>query len=91
MFFKEIFASLRGCSDNIVAAYVHMDETTPHMHTGNLRASMTRTRKGLLVTIKSSFHAKNIRLFTKIFLSTLKEVFLVVILAFMMIVRGKSV
>ncbi len=30
--------------DNIVGAHVHMDETTPHMHTKSLQSSMTKER-----------------------------------------------
>ncbi len=89
MFFKETFQFLseRYGKDNIVYAYVHMDQTTPHMHTECNPCFYGEDR--LACSYKVLF-IRISELFTKDFLKHMKEV-LVVILAFMIVVRGKGV
>ncbi len=64
---------------------------TPHMHTECNPDSYDEDKKGLLVTIKSSFHAKNIRLFTKDFQHMKKFLVRDIVVYMMIIEEGKGV
>lgn len=77
MFFKETFQFLseRYGKDNIVYAYVHMDETTPHMHTGVTPCFYDKDKKRLACNYKKFFSRKEYQTFHKDFSKHMKEVF----------------
>ena len=77
MFFKETFQFLsdRYGKDNIVYAYVHMDETTPHMHTGVTPCFYDEDKKRLACNYKKFFSRKEYQTFHKDFSKHMKEVF----------------
>ena len=77
MFFKETFEFLskRYGKDNIVYAYVHMDETTPHMHTGVTPCFYDEDKKRLACNYKKFFSRKEYQTFHKDYSKHMKEVF----------------
>lgn len=77
MFFKETFEFLskRYGKDNIVYAYVHMDETTPHMHTGVTPCFYDKDKKRLACNYKKFFSRKEYQTFHKDYSKHMKEVF----------------
>lgn len=77
LFFKETFEFLskRYGKDNIVYAYVHMDETTPHMHTGVTPCFYDEAKGKLACNYKKFFSRKEYRTFHKDFSKHMKEVF----------------
>lgn len=77
LFFKETFEFLsnRYGEDNIVYAYVHMDETTPHMHTGVTPCFYDDDKKKLACNYKKFFSRKEYQTFHKDFSKHMKEVF----------------
>ena len=77
LFFKETFEFLskRYGKDNIVYAYVHMDETTPHMHTGVTPCFYDEDKKKLACNYKKFFSRKEYQTFHKDFSKHMKEVF----------------
>lgn len=77
LFFKETFEFLskRYGKDNIVYAYVHMDETTPHMHTGVTPCFYDEAKGKLACNYKKFFSRKEYRTFHKDFSAHMKEVF----------------
>lgn len=77
MFFKETFEFLskRYGKDNIVYAYVHMDETTPHMHTGVTPCFYDEDKKRLACNYKKFFSRKEYQIFHKDYSKHMKEVF----------------
>lgn len=77
MFFKETFEFLskRYGKDNIVYAYVHMDETTAHMHTGVTPCFYDEDKKKLACNYKKFFSRKEYQIFHKDFSKHMKEVF----------------
>ena len=77
LFFKETFEFLskRYGKDNIVYAYVHMDETTPHMHTGVTPCFYDEDKKRLACNYKKFFSRKEYQTFHKDYSKHMKEVF----------------
>lgn len=77
MFFKETFEFLskRYGKDNIVYAYVHMDETTPHMHAGVTPCFYDEDKKRLACNYKKFFSRKEYQTFHKDYSKHMKEVF----------------
>ncbi len=56
--------------DNIVYAYVHWDETTPHLHAGVTHVSMIRRKRGLNIFQKSSSEKQDYQTFHKHLVTT---------------------
>ena len=77
LFFKETFEFLsnRYGEDNIVYAYVHMDETTPHMHTGVTPCFYDDDKGRFACNYKKFFSRKEYQTFHKDFSEYMRGVF----------------
>ena len=64
-FFKETykFLSERYGKENVVSAYVHMDETTPHIHFAFVPVVMDKKKNILKVSAKEAIDKKELQVF----------------------------
>ena len=64
-FFEETykFLSARYVADNVVSAYVHMDETTPHMHFAFVPIAHDKKKDRLTVSAKKVIDKKELQIF----------------------------
>lgn len=64
-FFKATFdfLSARYGKENVISAYVHMDETTPHMHFAFVPVVEDKKKGGLKVSAKERINRNELRLF----------------------------
>ena len=64
-FFKETykFLSERYGKENVVSAYVHMDETTPHIHFAFVPVVMDKKKNILKVSAKEAIDKKELSIF----------------------------
>lgn len=65
IFFRETykFLSERYGRDNVVSAYVHMDETTPHIHFAFVPVVTDKKKGGLKVSAKEAIDKKELQVF----------------------------
>jgi hypothetical protein len=77
LFFKETFHFLqkRYGAENTVSAYVHMDETTPHMHYAFIPVTKDKKKGGYKVSAKEVITLKDLQTFHPQLSAHLNEVF----------------
>jgi len=76
-FFKETykFLSERYGKENVVSAYIHMDETTPHIHFAFVPVVMDKKKNILKVSAKEAIDKKELSIFHQDLSSHMENVF----------------
>lgn len=76
-FFEQTYKFLenRYGKDNVISAYVHMDETTPHMHFAFVPITMDRKKNRLTVSAKNVLSKTELQVFHKNFSKAMENYF----------------
>ena len=76
-FFREAynFLSERYGKENVISAYVHMDETTPHMHFAFVPVAEDKKRDGFKLSAKEVVNRQDLRTFHKDLSDHMERVF----------------